>query len=136
MQPDGSERAGLSARTTTYATSIDDLNQAALEFSYRVYGASPHTWSILTLSARYRDVRRWLCSYHADARRPWVRISIVKTYAYEFARPAASAQLWVTVYVWQTITKPEIVGCAEFKTFRYPQLLKARRNSLNIEMGT
>jgi len=60
----------------------------------------------------------------------------VKPYADEFARPTAGTQLRVTIYVWQTITKPEIVGCAEFKTFRYPQLLKARRNSLNIEMGT
>jgi hypothetical protein len=56
MQPNCSEWACLGARTTAYATSIDDLDQAALEFSYRTYWASPHAWSILTLFARYRDV--------------------------------------------------------------------------------
>jgi hypothetical protein len=112
MQPNGSERTCLGARTTTYATSIDDFNQATLELSYRAHGASPHARRILALLARYCDVRRRLRSYHADARRFWVKISIVKTHTYEFARPAASAQLWVTVYVWYIITEPEIVGCA------------------------
>jgi len=124
MQPDGPKRAGLCARAAAYAAGIDDLNQAALQFSYRTDWASPHTRGILTLPARYRDVGGWLCSHYSDARRLRVRNFIVKTNANEFACSAASAQLRVTVYVRQTITEPEIVGCAEFKTFRYPQLLK------------